>query len=393
MKHVNSTLVLAALAVSSFAQAKSAAKTPSTVIEAKGAGIMGIIPGEDPSAALLLGQGQHTIFLEAMGHCVDLGDLRTQSGQETGQVAEFQIQEIRSETDMRNSMGLSATVSMIGYLLGNPGGRLSFVQQTRIHSEHRYLLIKSRVGNQLEIASRFSFTPDVQEYLEWSDKDEAGFVSNCGNEFVYARRTGVEFYAVIEFITDTYEQGRNFDAAAEGTYNGWRGVLDFNADLERFSGISETRVRMLQLGGARPFPAIEDMEDFAREYPTLVDTSREGQVTLELVSKNYGGVAPLRLQPNLAQTRARSAAVEELSRNREKLEDTRRTMEYIRQNLNAYNYDRNKHDFTRWAMELRSFQDTNDDIARDCLTGRWDGCVVPPTHKLPFIEFPTRKIR
>jgi hypothetical protein len=356
-------------------------------------GTLGILPGEDPSSAVLLGQGHDTITLEGMGHCVDLGELKTQSGNTDGRIAEFQIEEIRSETDLRERLGISATLAMMAALYGNPTGRMNFVHESRVNTQNRYLLVKSRVANQLEIASKFAFSADAQELLERTGSDEDAFVQACGNEFVYSRRTGVAFYALLEFLTITHEQARRFDAAAEGNYNGWRGVIDLDASLGRFAGIAETRIRMIQLGGTRSFPQLGDLEEFARTYPSLVESSLAGAVTLELVTKNYGGVTPTFLAPDLRKTRARAVTVEELARNREKVEDLRRAIDYIRGNLPFYQYDRKLHDFGRWLTELKNFSDANDDIARSCLVGNWDWCSVPPTHKLPDIQLPIRKLK
>jgi hypothetical protein len=358
-----------------------------------GVGALGVLPGEDSSAAVLPGQGYDSITLEGMGHCVDLGDLQHQDGNTPGRIAEFQLVQLTSETDLRERLGISATLAMMAALYGNPTGRVNFVHENRINTQNRYLLIKSRVANKLEIASKFSYSPEARELLESTGKDEDTFVQNCGDEFVYSRRTGVEFYTVIEFLTITHEQIRKFDAAAEGSYNGWRGVLDLEAAIGRFAGIAETRIRMLQLGGTRSFPQLSDLEEFARTYPSLIDSSLSGAVTLELVTKNYGGVTPLTLTPDLKKTRARGATMDEVAKNREKVEDLRRAIDYIRGNIKFYDYNRKVHDFNLWLSQLRAFSDANDDIARACLTANWDWCSIPPTHKLPEIQLPVRKTR
>jgi hypothetical protein len=358
-----------------------------------GVGTLGILPGEDPSSAVLLGQGHDTITLDGMGHCVDLGELRTQSGNTEGRIAEFQIEDIRSETDLRERLGLSATLALMASLYGNPTGRMNFVYDSRINTQNRYILVKSRVANQLEIASGFRFSDDAMQLLERTGSDEESFVRACGNEFVYSRRTGVAFYALIEFLTITHEQARRFDAAAEGADGRWTGSGDLENTLRRFAGISETRVRMLQLGGTRSFPQLSDLEDFARTYPSLVEFSLSGAVTLELVTTNYGGVTPMYLVPDLRQTRARAVTVNELARNREKIEDMRRAIDYIRGNLPFYQYDRRLHNFGHWLSQLKVYSDANDDIARACLIGNWDWCTIPPTHKMPDIQLPIRKIR
>lgn len=362
-------------------------------LKASGVSALGILPGEDASSALLLGQGHDTITLESMGHCVRLGTLETQSGNTEGRIAEFQIEEIRSETDLRERLGISATLTLMAALYGNPTGRMNFVYDSRINTQNRYLLVKSRVANQLEIASNFSFSKDARDLLEHTNSAEDAFVQSCGNEFVYSRRRGVAFYALLEFLTITHEQARKFDAAAAGESGQWKGVIDLEHSLGRFSGVAETRVRMLQLGGTRTFPKVEDLEEFARTYPSLIDYSNSGAVTLELITKNYGGVMPAMIAPDLRQTRARTATVDVLARNREKAEDLRRAIDYVRGNLRFYDYNRKVHNFPLWLSQLKSFSDNNDEIARACLIGNWQWCSIPPTHRLPDVQLPVRKTR
>jgi|GEM_PF-1251919 len=358
----------------------------------KNAGLMGVLPGEDSSSALLPGQGHDTIIHEAMGHCVELGDFANQDdGMTPGRIAEFTFEDIRSETDLRTRLGISATLAMVAALQGAPSGRVNFVHESRINTQNRYILVKSRVANELEQATSFAYSADAKELLERTNKEEDAFTQACGNEFVYARRTGVEFYALLEFLTITHEQARRFDAAAAGEYNGWRGVADLNWMLGRFAGIAETRIHMIQLGGSRSFPQIDDLEEFARTYPSLVDASLSGAVNLELVTKNYGGVTPTYLAPDFKKTRGRATTIDEVARNREKVNDLRRAIDYIRGNLKFYQYDRRVHDFSRWLSELQSFEYANDDIARACLTANWDWCSIPPLHRVPEIQLPIRK--
>jgi len=349
------------------------------------------LPGEDSSMAILPGQGFNTIRRDTLGHCVQLGDYHTQSGQETGQIAEYLIREVKSETDMREQFGLSATVTLMAYIYGNPTGRANFVFGSRITTQNRYLLVKTRVGQQLELASRYTYDPEVLRFIRETDSDEDAFVNQCGNEFVSGRRRGVEFYALIEFATLTHEQTARFDAAAAGSYNGWRGVLNANYDLSRFQGIAETRVHMLQLGGLRPFPQVEDLEEFARNYSSLVDLSQDGPVTLELNAKVFGGVFPLQSKLKFNKMRDREATVRDLALNREKVTTLRADIAHIRANLAFYQYDRKVHTFDEWLRQLQYFSDANDDISRDCLRGEWEKCTIPPTHKMPTIVLPVRK--
>lgn len=378
----NSLLSWGAFATLGFTQV--AAATPVRALDS-------LMPGEE--TPILPGQGFDTILRDTMGHCVQLGPFQRQSGQEIpGQIAEFVFKEVRSESDLREHVALSATATLEGYLqYGNPTARLNFVIGSRITTQNRYLLVKTRVAQEIELASSYRYPQDVLDMLRETNWDEDTFVSQCGNEFVSGRRVGSEFYALIEFLTLTHEQTMKFEAAAAGSYNQVRGVGQLEGQLQRFQGIAETRIHMLQLGGTRVFPSLNNLEEFARSYASMVDIAKGGYVTLEMNAKSYGGVMPLQPRLQFPKTKDRTEIVTSLAKNREQVADLQRDIAHIRANLAFYNYDRNIHKFDEWLRLLQSFSQANDEIARDCLRGAWDKCVIPPSHKLPNLQLPTRK--
>ncbi len=140
--------------------------------------------GEDASLALLPGQGLSTVDGEAKGFCVDLAEMRTQSGEERGQYAEFRVLEIASESALRENLNISAAGMLKTSVFFKVDARVSFARSVNKNSASRYLLVHVRVANQLLLANGFTFRPNAIDLLREGRTED--FVRACGNEFIYA---------------------------------------------------------------------------------------------------------------------------------------------------------------------------------------------------------------
>jgi hypothetical protein len=355
--------------------------------------IKAVLPGEDGSSALLIGQGFNSVTRDALGHCVKVGPLQTQSGNETGQVAEFKLIDIRNESDLRRNLNISGVASLDGFLVGRVDGRLDYAHSINKQSAYRYLMVKTRVGNQLEIGSAFEYQKSVSDLLrKGTPAANQAFLANCGNEFVYARRTGAEFIAVVEFETKTESEAKKYDLAIAKTAGKWQGGGQFKDEMSKVDIGVSTKVSMIKFGGTGAIPAIRSMDEFIREFPNLVQVSMNGPVTLELVSKTYGGVDPVDVMPDDSQLKKMNFTVEALAQNREKAHEVEKTIEYITNNPQDYKIDPAVHDFDKIRDTLNSFVGENDRISRSCLIGDWSQCVIPNTHKFPSVKLPTRRM-
>jgi len=101
----------------------------------------GSLPGEDEGATVLLGQGLNSATGAALGNCVTLGELKTQSGNTSGQIAEFQVLEITSEESLKESLNISASASLSFGIAGGGSARMSFADSVNKNAYSRYLMV------------------------------------------------------------------------------------------------------------------------------------------------------------------------------------------------------------------------------------------------------------
>jgi hypothetical protein len=344
------------------------------------------VPGEDSNFGLLPGQGFNPVDSTIKGNCVALGSLRTQSGNATGQTAEYRLLEISSEQGLRESLNVSASASFTG-TVGRANARASFAQSVNKNNQSRYLLVHVRVANQLELASSFTYTDSAQRLLKTGDSQ--AFMRQCGSEFVYGRRTGGEFFAVFEFAFSSSEEDRAFSAAISGSGAAWKGSASVNSELSKFGKFASTQVKMYKVGGASGLPAVSSIADFAGKFDSLVSTAGQGAVTLELLTKGCEGVEPLDLKPNVELLVRQRYVMEQLALNRDAVRELLNSVRYVKANASRYE-PTNQSELDAAEGKLTSYLNVMNDAAVDCFADVFKGCKLPSA-VLPIVPLPPRK--
>jgi hypothetical protein len=344
------------------------------------------VPGEDSNVALLPGQGFNPVDSTIKGNCVSLGKFATQSGNATGQTAEYRLLEITSEQGLRESLNVSAAASFTG-AVGRANARASFAQSVNKNNQSRYLLVHVRVANQLEIASSFTFTDSAQRLLR--SGDSTAFMRQCGSEFVYGRRTGGEFFAVFEFTFTSSDEDRAFSAAVSGSGISWKGSGSVNFELSKFGRFASTQVKMYKVGGTSGLPDVNSIADFAGKFDTLVANAHQGAITLELLTKGYEGTEPLDLRPNAELLVRQRYVMEQLALNRDVTRENLNTVRLVKANATRYvPFDAQALDLTE--SKLNTHLNLINDAAVECFADVLNGCRLPEA-ALPSVSIPSRR--
>ncbi len=350
----------------------------------------GTLPGDDDSYALTIDQGYNSVTNRSAGHCVELGELRTQSGNVLGQSAEFQLLEISTESALRESLDITASGSLSFGFFGGGSARVKYANSVNKNSQSKYLMVHTRVSNQLELASSFKFTSEALQLIQRQGAAKE-FVRQCGDEFVFGRRTGGEFYALFEFEMHSDEEGKQFSTAVSASGLGWKAAGEVNKALSQFNMFSQTQVRMLRIGGTGDFPQVSDISEFARTFPTLVEATRGGApVTLSLLTKDYSGVSPVDGMPNeVALTRQR-IVVERLAKMRDNAMEELRTLDFVRENRDIYRSDPGAL-LGQWELQLNQYLNRVMEATLACFQDIWQSCDLPTDVQMPNLAFPPRK--
>ncbi len=352
-----------------------------------GAGTVGKnVHGEDASLALLLGQGLSTVDWEAKGFCVDLAELRTQSGQEHGQYAEFRMLEITSESSLRENLNISAAGMLKSSVFFKIDARVNFARSVNKNSSSRYLLVHVRVANQMLLASGFSFRPNAIDLLK--DGRTEDFVSSCGNEFVYGQRTGGELFALFEFEFHSSKRERLFDAAVAASGLAWRAGADIDTSAKAFNELGSTQMKIFRRGGRGKIPEIKSLVDLAREFSNVVSLLEKNFVTLELVSKNYAGVEPINIVVGSTTMLRQDLIVQQLARNNDQAIEMLNTISFIKSR--PHNFEQVDYDYLDATEKMiRQFININNTHVVACFDDIFNGCKVPEI-VIPAFRAPQR---
>lgn len=348
------------------------------------------IEGESTVLAGIMGSGIDTVKYQVVGNCVDLGALVTQSGNQTGNGVKYRLLEINSQQSLRESLNFSAQASFKTFG-GGGGGKVDFAKSLSTNKNTKYLLIHVEVSNQIERAKTYTFTDEVQKGIRSGQLTKENFVTSCGNEFVYGRKTGGEFFALFEYEFANSEEEMKFSAAIKYSAGAWKGNAELNNELSKFDMTARTSLRMYKLGGpAGNLPKIENLKDFAQNFDSLVSTGNS-PVTLELLTKSYDGVSPFTLKPNPAVLGTQERMINEMAKVRDNAKDILGDIYYVKRRAKEFNIDPNIHKLSEWEKNAQDVISTVENAAKSCMDEPFSNCKIPNT-SLPTFIMPDRKI-
>ncbi len=347
------------------------------------------VPGEDSSMALLPGQGLNHIDWTPKGFCTDTQHFQTQSGQSTGQFVEFRLLEITSMSALRESLNVTASASFQASVFGRVSARMDYAKSVNKNSQSRYLLVHTRVGNQLNLATQFRFRPEAQALLQQGNTKQ--FLENCGTQFVYGYRTGGEFFALFEFEFSSSEEDRKFGMAIQASGLSWKAATEVNSALQKFNLNARTHLSIYRMGGAGALPDVNDIRSFALQYPTMVSTLNHNFVTLELITKDYSGVEPVNLAPNPGLVIRQDQIINQLARDRDHALESANTIRYIKLHPQEFDLVGVSGELDRGEVQLTGYINAVNQSAVNCFADLLQGCSLP---SLPFpsVVIPLRKM-
>ena len=345
------------------------------------------ISGEDSTLALLPSQGLNTVDGTTKGFCVELGELKTQSSQETGQYAEFRMLEISSESSLRENLNISAAGMLRSSIFFKMDARFRFARSVNKNKFSRYLLVHVRVANQMELASSFKFTQNAIDLLQTGRMQD--FVEFCGNEFVYGRRTGGELFALFEFEFTSASKERQFDLAVKSSGMGWQASTSIDDEVSTLSKFGRSQIKIYRLGGKGQFPHVRNLAEFGRKFAEFITVLGKQFVTLELVSKDYSGVEPINLVTNSKMLLKQDQIIQQLAINRDTAIEMLNTIVYVKRNVhNFVGVDSAYLD--RTEKEIKEFININNAHVIACFQDVFSGCTIP-TVVMPTLVVPAKK--
>ncbi len=168
-------------------------------------------------SGLLLGSGYNSVSGATGGNCVELSELVTlesavealrglnqnpQTGtaecQPSGQCVEYNLSQITSASELRNSLNIDAKASF-GFGAFSADASFNYYKNNRFTSNNIYIVLSVKVMNATERFRRWVLTPEAHAILAGGNLTR--FLAECGDSLIAGRTTGGEFSAVIKIET------------------------------------------------------------------------------------------------------------------------------------------------------------------------------------------------
>jgi hypothetical protein len=348
----------------------------------------------DGSAPTTLGKGINTLTQKIKGQCVDLGGLVDGAGnsQDSGNTSQSQKAEINI-LDITSITSLSKQLNVDGAASFNTGvnkgsAKVSFAQSVNMNSESKYLMVHVKVKNTVQVEKNPVFTKGVQDAIQNGKYVGDDFLTNCGNEYVYSVTKGGEYIAILEFESSTKEESEKLSASIKASIGIYKGSVSVESALQRFSKNTLRQVRQYRSGSSGAFPDIANMEEFGKIFPSLVENTASGQPDiLEYKTREYVGVGPQGLTPNVVGLETQKLIIENLASERDRALYAKNTVSFIQSE--AAKYETPVESLELAGEKLSTHINQVNFAAMDCFSD-YKKCALPVL-SFPKVQLPERK--
>lgn len=352
------------------------------------------IPGDNENYAVIIGQGFDSVKLEPKGFCVEHGALQTQSGQSNAKTQTFEMSEINSITELRKVLEVSASASFKGWG-GSYKGSMHLLNSYNHSGYSKYFYIHVVIQNPLEIVSSFKFKDSALNLLKRYGMDK-NFVNQCGNTFVYGRRTGAEFLAIVEINIENENDINKWEAAIKASGWGFKTSAEVSSALEKFNAFANTKVYMLSKGAIKGFPDYNNTQtltEFARNFNGYITEAEKqasaGSLTVNLLIKDYSGVEPLDIGLEREVYQTQQQILETLLQQKDMVLQDLNSIAVIKRNPDKFQ-EFKADELDQLEENLRKYFNLLNNAGKQCIVNPWKQCKLVST-PYPKVDLPKFK--
>jgi hypothetical protein len=164
-------------------------------------------------------------------------------------------------------MNASAAASM-GFGIFSADASFQFASSGRFSKYNNYIFAQVRVSNATEMLKSYMLTEGA---LRRAERGIDQFIEMCGDDFVYARQTGGEMTAVIQFSSSSDDQQKQVRAQVDAAVAAFgSGQAKVSEALESLRKISESRIFVMRDGGVGSIPSLDSLVAAVRSFPERV---------------------------------------------------------------------------------------------------------------------------
>jgi hypothetical protein len=327
-----------------------------------------------------IGEGYNSATGDGGGKCVEFdpqqarSQLATASGSTAPKVI-FELKQITSFEELKEALQVDTKISL-GFGFFSSDASLKFMSTGSYSKYNNYVFVNVDVQNPSESLIRSSLTSSALDYAR--DGIDT-FVSSCGDEYVYARRTGGQLTAMLRFSSSSDAEQK----AISGSINASLGVFasgqaNFAQTIDSLKTISNLTLQVIRNGGLGDLPNVDALKDAALKFPDRVSGPSGSPTLYALYSRPYSTVDNLpRNLRDFGFIRNQSQTLAVFAGWLDKAYQTRGNLKYIYENRSQFQVSPPTALDDAWKANEKIISDTLD-IALHCHDQPRQKCAVPP---------------
>jgi hypothetical protein len=239
---------------------------------------------------LSIGDGYNSATGDPGGNCVAFNPSNEASelyvpGGVAGQRTLYDLYEITTLEQLKTSLNVSASASFDWGIFSGDAS-YQFMRSGTLNSYSNYLFVRVRVANPTEIIKRKSLSSSALQYAS-----QGRFFQTCGNEFIYARTTGGDLTALVEFSSNSTTEHEQVSTSVNLAVNGFLasggGGVAMSQALDQLKSVSRTRVHIIRNGGLGDIPDLSALKTAALAFPKSVQLVSGHPVVALLLTQPY----------------------------------------------------------------------------------------------------------
>ncbi|MCP5538745.1 MAG: hypothetical protein H7A53_01190 [Akkermansiaceae bacterium] len=161
---------------------------------------------------------------------------------------EFELKWVESSYELVTSLGISASAGW-----GSGSASASFAEKSKINRFNSYILVSARVFGPSEFLEDDALTEAARALLENGD---GPFFRQFGNFYVWRRRTGGEFFALLSIQTLSETEKQSVKAKVSASMKVLNSAVEFRSSFSEVSSSKDIQFSVIKNGGNATQPEV-----------------------------------------------------------------------------------------------------------------------------------------
>lgn len=228
--------------------------------------------------------------------CVDYDPTQPQTQLHTvipdaGQQVTFRMEQVTTLQKMKDDLNVSAAASF-GWGIYSGDASYDFIKSGNYTSYTNYLFVNVEALNATQQLNKKVLSTAA---LSYAQQGTANFTAHCGDQYIYAYRSGGEFTAIVQFSSSSSEEQQQVSAKIDASVNAFvahgSGSASFKESLQSLSEVGTKRVFVLRAGDEGDIGSVDKLVDTALAFAGKVKQDGGKPWAYELLLQPYSTVS------------------------------------------------------------------------------------------------------